>query len=327
MTQSFKALVANENGEINIADRTFADLPSGEVTIRVHYSGVNFKDGLASLNPKSKVSDKYPHVPGIDLAGEVVDSKDDQFRVGDLVIVTSYELGVGHDGGFSEYACVPAKWVVALPKGLTTREAMIIGTAGFTAALSIHRLEQRGLTQDEEPILVTGATGGVGSMAVSMLSKRGYSVTASTGKKSEHPYLKNLGAHSIIDREEVTPEKIRPLQRQRWAAAIDPTGGKPLASILSATKQGGAVAVSGLTAGVEIPTTVMPFILRGVDLLGIDSGYCPMPLRQKVWDRTATDLKPDHLDDIATEIGFEELPNALSEILQGNVRGRYLLKL
>jgi len=326
MTQIFKAFLVKENGEATIVERTLEELPEGEVTIRVHYSGVNFKDGLA-LNPKSKVAQKFPHVPGIDLAGEVIDSKDSTFQLGDLVIVTSYELGMGHDGGFSEYARVPAKWVVPLPKGLTTKEAMIIGTAGFTAALSIHRLEQRGLTPEDEPILVTGATGGVGSMAVSMLSKRGYSVTASTGKKTEHSYLKMIGANEIINREEVTPEKIKPLQVQRWAAAIDPTGGKPLASILSATKHGGAVAVSGLTAGVEIPTTVMPFILRGVDLLGIDSGYCPFTLRQKVWERTANDLKPDHLDEIATEISLEQLPEALNAILQGTVRGRYLVKL
>lgn len=327
MTQTFKALLADENGEVSIIERTLEDLPQGEVTIRVHYSGVNFKDGLAALNPKSKTTRKYPHVPGIDLAGEVVDSKDDTFKTGDMVIVTSYELGVGHDGGFSEYARVPAKWVVPLPKGLTAKEAMIIGTAGFTAALSIHRLEQRGLTSEAEPILVTGATGGVGSIAISMLNKRGYSITASTGKDSEHGYLKTLGAHTIINREDVTPEKIKPLQAQRWAAAIDPTGGKPLASILSATKQGGAVAVSGLTAGIEIPTTVMPFILRGVDLLGIDSAFCPMDVRQIVWERVATDLKPDHLDDISTQIRLEQLPEALKVILQGSVRGRYLVKL
>ncbi|MCE7794008.1 acryloyl-CoA reductase [Salipaludibacillus sp. CUR1] len=326
MTDQFKTFLANGNGEGEIVNRTFDDLPQGEVTIRVHYSGVNYKDGLA-MNAKTKVAKGYPLVPGIDLAGEVTASEDPAFTAGDLVIVTSYELGVGHDGGYSEYARVPAEWVVPLPEGLTTREAMIIGTAGFTAALSVHRLEERGLTPEDEPVLVTGSTGGVGSMAVAMLSKRGYSVTASTGKETEHDYLKKLGATDIISREEVTPEKQRPLQVQRWAAAVDPTGGKPLASILSSVKQGGAVAASGLTAGTELPLTVMPFILRGVDLLGIDSGFCPMDVRRKVWERAATDLKPDHLDEIASEISLEELSGALKDILENKVRGRVLVKL
>ncbi|SES14635.1 acryloyl-CoA reductase [Salipaludibacillus aurantiacus] len=326
MTDQFKAFLANGNGEGEIVSRTFDDLPQGEVTIRVHYSGVNYKDGLA-MNAKTKVAKGYPLVPGIDLAGEVTASEDPAFTAGDLVIVTSYELGVGHDGGYSEYARVPAEWVVPLPEGLTTREAMIIGTAGFTAALSVHRLEERGLTPEDEPVLVTGSTGGVGSMAVAMLSRRGYSVTASTGKETEHDYLKKLGAKDIISREEVTPEKPRPLQAQRWAAAVDPTGGKPLASILSAVKQGGAVAASGLTAGTELPATVMPFILRGVDLLGIDSGFCPMEVRKKVWERAATDLKPDHLNEIASEISLEELSGALKDILENKVRGRVLVKL
>ncbi|PYZ91993.1 oxidoreductase [Salipaludibacillus keqinensis] len=325
-TKTFKAFVTTGDGEGQIVERAFDDLPTGEVTIKVHYSGVNFKDALA-LNAKTKVAKNYPIVPGIDLAGEVTSSEDSAFKPGDHVIVTSYELGVGHDGGYSEFARVPAKWVVPLPDGLSTREAMIIGTAGFTAALSVHRLEESGLTTKDKPVLVTGATGGVGSMAVSMLSKRGYSITASTGKKSEHPYLKALGAEEIINREDVTPEKIKPLQEQRWAAAVDPTGGRPLASILSSTKQGGAVAVSGLTAGADLPVTVMPFILRGVDLLGIDSGFCPMELRLNVWERAATDLKPDHLEEIATEINMDQLPKALKDISQSNVRGRILVKM
>ncbi|WP_147804159.1 oxidoreductase [Alkalicoccus halolimnae] len=326
MVQEFKAFVTEGNGEGEVVKRKWSDLPEGEVTIKVHYSCVNYKDGLA-LYAKTKVAKKYPIVPGIDLSGEVVESKSSEFIEGDKVIVTSYELGVGHDGGYSEYARVPADWVVPLPEGLTMREAMMIGTAGFTAALSIHRLEERGLTPADDPVLVTGATGGVGSMAVDMLTKRGYNIIASTGKESEHEYLKELGARDVISREEVTPKEFPPLQKQRWAAAIDPTGGKPLASILSSTKQGGAVAVSGLTAGVDIPVTVMPFILRGVDLLGIDSGFCPMDLRREVWKRAAADLKPAHLEEIVREISLEELTPALKKILDNKVRGRILVKI
>ncbi|TVP84822.1 MAG: acryloyl-CoA reductase [Alkalicoccus sp.] len=326
MTKTFRAFITDGDKSGRIAERTMDELPKGEVTVKVHYSGVNYKDGLA-LDASTKVAKDYPIVPGIDLSGEVAASDTEAFQPGDKVIVTSFELGVGHDGGYSEYARVPAAWVVPLPEGLTLREAMIIGTAGFTAALSVHRLEERGTTPEDGPVLVTGATGGVGSMAVAMLAKRGYHVTASTGKQSEHEYLKNLGAAEIISREEVTPEKLRPLQKQRWAAAVDPTGGKPLASVLSSLKQGGAVAASGLTAGVELPATVMPFILRGIDLLGIDSGFCPMALRQKVWERAAGDLKPEHLEDIADEISFDELEQSLKDILDNKVRGRKLLKM
>lgn len=326
MTQEFKAFVTEGDGKGSIVTRTMEDLPNGDVTIKVEYSGVNYKDGMA-LNSSTKIAKQYPIVPGIDLAGEIVESTTADYKAGDKVIVTSYDLGTGQDGGYSQYARVPAEWVVPLPDGLTTREAMIIGTAGFTAALSIHKLEQHGLQRSDEPILVTGATGGVGSMAVDMLSKNGYNVTASTGKSAEHEFLKKLGARDIVSREEVTPEKLRPLQSERWAAAVDPTGGKPLASILSSTQRGGAVAVSGLTAGVEVPTTVIPFILRGVELLGIDSVECPMATRQTVWERAASDLKPEHLDDIVQEVSLEGLQGALDEILESKVRGRVLLRL
>jgi acrylyl-CoA reductase (NADPH) len=326
MTQEFKAFVTDGDKQGRVVTRTTEDLPEGDVTIKVHYSGVNYKDGMA-LDKNAKIAGHYPIVPGIDLAGEVVESEDDSFTKGDEVIVTSYALGTGHDGGYSQYARVPSDWVVPLPEGLTTREAMIIGTAGFTAALSIHKREKHGLTPEDEPVLVTGATGGVGSMAVDMLSSKGYSVTASTGKDSEHDYLKKLGAENIVGRDEVTPEKIKPLGKQTWAAAVDPTGGKPLASILSSTKYNGAVAVSGLTAGIEVPTTVIPFILRGVDLLGIDSVYCPMDLRKEVWKRTASDLKPQHLEEIAQEVSLDGLQGALENIIKSNIRGRVLLKL
>ncbi|MYL70536.1 acryloyl-CoA reductase [Halobacillus litoralis] len=329
MTKEFHALVVNKTEEdfsVNVESLTLEDLPEGDVTIHVHYSSVNYKDGLASI-PNGKIVQSYPFVPGIDLAGTVVSSEDDRYQEGDEVVVTSYELGVSHYGGYSEYARVPGDWVVPLPENMTLKEAMAFGTAGFTAALSVHRLEESGVKPEDGTILVTGATGGVGSMAVSMLAKRGYHVTASTGKESEHEYLKTLGAQEIISREEVTPEKIRPIGKQKWAGVVDPVGGKTLASVLSNTKYGGAVAVSGLTAGVEVPTTVFPFILRGVNLLGIDSVYCPKDLREKLWTRMATDLKPDDLGEIEKEVSLKELPDTLSDILQGKVRGRTVVNI
>lgn len=326
---TFRALQAvkeEDQVKTSVVERTLEDLPHGDVTIKVAYSSVNYKDGLATI-PKSKVVKDYPIIPGIDLSGTVVDSNDDRFQEGDEVIVTSYELGVVQDGGFSEYARVKADWIVSLPDGLTLKEAMVFGTAGFTAALSVHRLEQNGLTPEDGPVLVQGATGGVGSMAVAMLAKRGYQVVAATGKDSEREYLKSIGAHDVLSREDVTPEKMNPLQSQRWAAAVDPVGGKPLASVLGSLQYGGSVAVSGLTAGVEVPTTVMPFILRGIDLLGIDSVYCPMNIRRKVWDRIANDLKPEALTSIEQEISLEELPQTLQDILQSKVRGRTIVDL
>jgi len=326
---TFRALQAiKEEDQVTtkLIKRDFDDLPQGDVTIKVAYSSVNYKDGLATI-PKSKVVSDYPIVPGIDLSGTVVESKDDCFQEGDEVIVTSYELGVAHDGGFSEFARVKGDWIVPLPKGLTLKESMVFGTAGFTAALSVHRLEQNGLTPEDGPVLVQGATGGVGSMAVAMLAKRGYQVVAATGKESESGYLQSIGAHEVLSREDVTPEKMKPLQSQKWAAAVDPVGGTPLASVLGSLQYGGSVAVSGLTAGVEVPTTVMPFILRGVDLLGIDSVYCPMNIRREVWDRIANDLKPEALNTIEQEISLEELPQTLQDILQSKVRGRMIVDL
>jgi acrylyl-CoA reductase (NADPH) len=329
MTQ-FRALVVNKSEElfsVDVKELTFDDLPQGDVTIRVAYSSVNYKDGLASA-PNGRIVKSYPFVPGIDLAGTVVSSEDSRFREGNEVIVTSYELGVSHYGGFSQYARVPANWIVPLPKGLTMKEAMALGTAGLTAALSIQRLEENGLRPEKGPVLVTGATGGVGSLAVSMLAKNGYDVIASTGKESEHEYLHNLGAKEIISRADVSPETIKPLDKQRWAAAVDPVGGKTLAYVLSTIKYGGSVAVSGLTGGSEVPTTVFPFILRGINLLGIDSVYCPMDTRVKVWERMASDLKPENLvHDIGHEITLDQLPAILSDILKGNIRGRTIVKL
>lgn len=329
MVDNFKALVVNQDESeftVNIDTLDLDDLSKGDVVIRVAYSSVNYKDGLAAI-PNGNIVRQYPHVPGIDLAGTVVSSSNKQFKEGDEVVATSYEIGVSHYGGFSEYARIPADWIVPLPKGLTLKEAMTYGTAGFTAALSILRLEQNGLRPENGPVLVTGATGGVGSTAVAMLAKLGYDVVASTGKSSEHDYLYSLGAKEIISREELQPNKIRPLDKQHWAGAVDPVGGDILAYVLSATKYGGSVAVTGLTAGPKLPTTVFPFILRGVNLLGIDSVYCPMEIRKHLWDRMATDLKPDLLSELTNEITLDGLPTTLKNILTGKLKGRTVVKL
>lgn len=326
---NFKALVVNKDDNaftVEISNLSLNDLPEGEVLIEVAYSSVNYKDGLAAI-PDGKIVNSYPFVPGIDLAGTVVSSEDDRFKEGDKVIATSYEIGVSHYGGFSEYARIPADWIVPLPEGLTMKEAMTFGTAGFTAALSIYHLENSGLKPSDGQVLVTGATGGVGSAAVAMLAKLGYEVVASTGKESSHDYLRDIGASEIISREELQPEKIRPLDKQRWAGAVDPVGGKTLAYVLSTTKYGGAVAVSGLTGGPNVPTTVFPFILRGVKLLGVDSVYCPMPIRQKLWQRIATDLKPSSIERISNEVTLEELPKTLEDILAGKLTGRTVVAL
>ncbi|MDR4929345.1 acryloyl-CoA reductase [Peribacillus simplex] len=330
MIQQFEALVVNKQDDqftVNIQQLSLDDLPQGEVLIRVHYSGVNYKDSLAAI-PNGNIVSSYPIVPGIDMAGVVASSEDSRFKEGDEVIATSYGIGVSQSGGYSQFARVPAEWIVPLPDGLTMKEAMIIGTAGFTAALSVLRLEENNITPEQGSVLVTGATGGVGSFAVSILSKLGYSVEASTGKDSEHGYLKKIGAATIVSREDVYDGKLRALGKQKWSGAVDPVGGEPLASVLSQIKYGGAVAVSGLTAGTSLPATVFPFILRGVNLLGIDSVNCPMDTRLKVWHRLATDFKLEQLEQlIQQEITLEELPDVLPTLLKGEARGRTIVKL
>lgn len=330
MIQQFDALVVNKQDDqftVNIQQLSLDDLPQGEVLICVHYSGVNYKDSLAAI-PNGNIVSSYPIVPGIDMAGVVVSSEDSRFKEGDEVIATSYGIGVSQSGGYSQFARVPAEWIVPLPDGLTMKEAMIIGTAGFTAALSVLRLEENNLTPEQGSVLVTGATGGVGSFAVSILSKLGYSVEASTGKESEHGYLKAIGASTIVSREDVYDGKLRALGKQKWSGAVDPVGGEPLASVLSQIKYGGAVAVSGLTAGTSLPATVFPFILRGVNLLGIDSVNCPMDTRLKVWHRLATDFKLEDLEQLVQqEITLKELPDVLPTLLKGEARGRTIVKL
>ncbi|MBH0231234.1 acryloyl-CoA reductase [Halobacillus yeomjeoni] len=304
------------------------DLPSSDVLIKVKYSSLNYKDALATRED-NPIIEKYPITPGIDLAGEVVKSRSPRFNEGDRVIATSYEIGVSHDGGFSEYASIPEEWIVPLPEGLTLKESMIYGTAGFTAALSIHRLEQAGLTPDQGPILVTGASGGVGSIAVAMLAKRGYAVKASTGNPEDNKeYLKKLGANEVLSRKDIYNGEIKPLARERFAGAVDPVGGEPSASILSQLQYEGSVALSGLTGGAKISTNVYPFILRGISLIGIDSVNCPMETRKRVWLRMANDLKiKECFDEIENLLSLDEVPERLQDLLNNQKRGRMVVKL
>jgi putative YhdH/YhfP family quinone oxidoreductase len=329
MAESFPSFLVEKDDagvRAGFKDLTLADLPDGDVVVKVHCSGVNFKDGLATI-PTGNVARSYPLVPGIDLAGTVVQSSDPRVREGDEVLATGYDLGVSHHGGYARYARLPAGWVVPLPRGLTSRDAMAIGTAGLTAARAIVRLEENGLRPGNGPVLVTGATGGVGCLAVDMLSHLGYTVEASTGKGTQHDFLRSIGAKEVLPREELLPEKARPLDRQRWAAAIDPVGGKTLSTVLSRLLQGGSAASVGLTGGPEIETTVFPFILRGANLLGIDSAYLPMAHRRILWDRLAGDLRPPRLHDYTEDVPFGELPATLERILGGGMRGRAVVRM
>ena len=303
-----------------------SDLGEGDVLVAVSWSCVNYKDGLAT-SPGGKVARISPLVPGVDLAGTVVEPGGSGLAPGTPVVVHGHDLGVAHHGGFAEYARVPAAWVVPLPGSLGEREAMAIGTAGFTAALSVHVLETRGDARPGRgPVLVTGATGGVGSTAVAMLAERGYEVAASTGKASAAGWLRSIGASEVIDRSETEP-RGRPLERERWAWAVDCVGGRTLAYVLATLRYGGSVAASGNTGGPELATTVFPFILRGVSLLGVDSVQCPSDLRLELWRRLAGDLRPSALGTIATEeIGLDGLPEALDRVLAGGNRGRTLVR-
>jgi acrylyl-CoA reductase (NADPH) len=297
--------------------------PDG-VLIEVEWSSVNFKDGLASTT-SGKISRLKPMIPGIDIAGTVVDAAGSDLVAGQKVIAHGYDIGVARHGGYAQFVRVPAEWIMKLPDGLTTREAMVVGTGGFTSALSIVALEKWGLTPSAGPVLVTGATGGVGSMAVSMLAGRGYEVVASSGKASANEFLLGLGASRVIDRAELSADDPRPLQTTTYAAAVDCVGGNTLANVLKRLNYGSAVAASGLTGGTAIPTSVMPFILRGVALLGIDSVQTPMDVRRSVWGRIASDLKPAGLESIGHSIGLNDLDRVLTAILAGEVSGRYVV--
>jgi putative YhdH/YhfP family quinone oxidoreductase len=329
MKQHFWAYEVNkaeDTFQAGLKQITLSDLPEGDVTIAVQYSSVNYKDGLASI-PDGKIVSSYPFIPGIDLAGEVVTSHDSRFAVGDVVVCTGYGLGVSHYGGYAEYARVPSEWVFPLPQGLSAFEAMGIGTAGFTAAQSVHSLLSHGVTPDQGPVLVTGATGGVGSMAVSILAKLGFEVVASTGKLEATDQLKALGATAVISREDVSQVKRGVLSKEQWAAVVDPVGGAATGEIVKSIKYGGAIALSGLTGGGKFETSVYPYILRGVSLLGIDSVYCPAPLRNKIWCKLGKEWKPESaLEQLISTTSLHELPNALAMILKGQMLGRYVVK-
>jgi len=309
----------------NIVNMPIDQLGDGDVLIQVEFSGINFKDGLASTE-SGRIALIDPLIGGVDLAGKIVESSNPNFKVGDNVIAHGYDIGVAHHGGFSQYARVQSAWLVPMPKGLDARTAMMIGTAGYTAALSVDALEKAGLKPGTGPVLVTGATGGVGSVAVGMLALRGYEVVASTGKPETAEWLKQIGASEIIDRAETSAESAKPLERERWAGAIDCVGGATLAYILRTLKYGCSVAASGLTGGTNLPTSVLPFILRGVNLLGIDSVQTPIDPRKAMWQRIATDLKPSWLETQSVEIiGLSDLSAQLDKILAGNMRGRVLV--
>jgi len=323
--RAFQAVTDGESVDRGVAMMSSDELPGDGVLVEVHYSSVNYKDGLAST-PAGKVARISPMVPGVDLAGVLVEDAPGM-PAGTEVIAHGYDVGVSRHGGYAQYARVPAEWLVALPDGLTAREAMIVGTGGFTAALSVIALQEHEVTPENGPVLVTGATGGVGSTAVDLLAGLGFDVVASTGKASAAEYLTSLGASSIIDRSELSEESRRPLESTVWAGAIDCVGGVTLANVLKKIHYGGSVAASGLTGGGGLPTTVMPFILRGVNLLGIDSVMLPIERRREVWARIGDDLKPGNLDAIGRDITLDDLDDVLSSILQGGVTGRNVVDL
>ncbi len=327
---SYQALVVNKTDDdftIGVETRDESQLPEGDVTIQVEWSDVNYKDALAST-PKGRVVAKYPCVLGIDMAGTVTDSSDSRFSAGDKVVAIGYDIGTGHDGGYAQLARLPAAWVTKLPAGLSAEETMALGTAGFTAAMSVDAIQAGGVTPESGPIIVPGATGGVGTTGITMLHKLGYEVVASTGKTDQHDFLKSLGASEVLTRDEVAAESKRPLESERWAGAIDAVGGTTTTNILKATKARGVVALSGLTGGVGIETSVMPFILRGVTLAGIDSVSCGMEYRERIWGRLATDLKLDNVLDLVTDrIALEGVPAFTQQMLGAQVIGRTLVKL
>ncbi|KAA0021769.1 oxidoreductase [Antrihabitans cavernicola] len=328
MSKQFAALVARENdGAVTLAQESVDEsfLPEGDVTIKVAYSSVNFKDALA-VTPKGGVVRDYPIIPGIDLAGEVVASESADFEVGDRVVAHGYDIGTARHGGYAELARVPAEWVVRLGD-LSARDAATIGTAGFTAALSVEALLNRGITPDDGPILVTGASGGVGSTSVDLLAAAGFEVVASSGKPEAAELLTSLGASSVIGRLPEDPEaKIRPLGKAQWAGAVDCVGGNTLAYVLSTVKYGGAVAASGLTGGSSLPTTVLPFILRGVALLGIDSVQLGIEHRRALWERISGELRPQHLSAFTTEVPISDVTTVLDQVRAGQFTGRAVVK-
>jgi len=327
---TFKALVVTKGEDKQftraIQVRTIADLPPGDLLVRVHYSSLNFKDALSATGHPG-VTRQFPHTPGIDAAGEVISCASNRFAPGQQVLITGYDLGMETDGGWSGCIRIPSEWAVPLPVGLDLRESMIIGTAGFTAALSVLKLEQAGVKPCTGDVLVTGATGGVGSIAVSILAKAGYRVVAATGKHSDEAYLHTLGASEVISREQLTEGADRPMLKERWAGVVDVVGGEMLVAALKSTRYGGAVTCCGLVGSTDLVMNIYPFILRGVSLIGIDSVNCPMEPRLQVWERLSGAWRPEHLATVANEITLEDLEEKLQTILQGKIRGRTVISL
>jgi acrylyl-CoA reductase (NADPH) len=329
MSEGFQALVVEEvaPGQFvrQIKARSIAELPEGELLVKVHYSSLNYKDALSALG-RPGVTRSYPHTPGIDAAGEVVSCLDGAFSPGDRVIVTGYDLGMDTPGGYGELIRVPSSWAVRLPEGLTLRESMVIGTAGLTAGISLYKLSQCGVVPEGGEILVTGATGGVGSVAVDVLAKAGYRVVAVTGKSSESDFLQQLGAQQVMARDDLMRNSERPLLKERWSGVVDVVGGQMLAAAIKSTRYGGTVTCCGLAGSPDLPLNVYPFILRAVSLIGIDSAQCPVPVRQEVWRRLAGEWRPREIFETAVECPLGALEEKFSAILNGQLRGRTVVK-
>lgn len=324
---AYRALwVTEESGfSPNVVERNLADLPAGEVLVRVHYSSLNYKDALSASGNRG-VTRNYPHTPGIDAAGIVEHSDAEGFVAGDEVIITGYDLGMNTFGGLADYIRVPASWLIKRPVGLGLREAMILGTAGFTAGLCVHKLLRAGLQPSDGDIVVTGATGGVGSVAVKLLSQLGYRVVAATGKAEEGPFLQQLGAAEVIDRALLTEGANKPMLKSRWAGAVDTVGGEILFNVIKSLNYGGSVACCGLTAGTDFAGNVFPFILRGVNLLGVDSVELPLVAKASMWDMLSLQWKMD-LEALVEEISLEQVPHAITQILAGKQKGRVLVRM
>ena len=327
---TFKAMFVSETEEKQfqraIVNRQIKDLPEGDILVNVKYSSLNYKDALSSIGNRG-VTRNYPHTPGIDAAGIVEESNDDNFKVGDKVVVTGYDFGMNTSGGFAEYIRVPAEWVIKLPENLSLKESMIMGTAGFTAALSIYKLINSGVKPEDGEILVTGATGGVGSVAISILNKLGYSVIGATGKVDEKEMLVEIGATDIVDRREIDDDTGKALLKGRWAGVIDTVGGNILATAIKSTKYGASVTCCGNAASADLATSVYPFILRGVTLFGIDSVQCDMNLRLKIWDKLSLEWKPKNLNNSVNEISLEGLNEKIDMMLSGKHKGRTVINL
>lgn len=327
MSETFKAILVSrdedKNQSVDVVDMTENELMEGDVTVKVEATTVNYKDGLA-ITGKAPVIRRWPLVPGIDLAGTVIKSDNTDWHVGDKVVLNGWGVGETHYGAYAGVARLDGNWLVPLPNGMTTHEAMAIGTAGYTAMLCVMALEQHGIGPDRGPIVVTGAAGGVGSVAIALLSKLGYHVVASTGRTSEEAFLKDLGAAEIISRDELS-EPGRPLGKERWAGGVDAVGSHTLANVLSMTAYGGAVAACGLAQGMDLPASVAPFILRGVSLLGVDSVMAPRDIRLEAWKRLAADLDLKKLEALSITIGFDDIVGAAKDIMDGKIRGRVVV--